>query len=220
VGWRVHPWQWRQARSAGRWLRVHGRRPGGATTGAITHRAAMPPSGARRWESSGWHLSYLPVVRCARVGLLPSRSGRIAMYAAAINRPSPTTPSPEGAHRFCADGVVACQLGRCLQARPRRWPSPSGPPSSPMPFSNRHPVRPAAGQPCRQQVIVIARGDRRREKEPKGVMRLGCLRRPPGGVPGPWQWARRVRLSAGRPGVRPIKPKTVPRSGWRPWLTG
>jgi hypothetical protein len=41
--------------------------------------------------------SYPPVVRRARVGLLPSRSGRITMYAAAIHRPSPTTPASEGA---------------------------------------------------------------------------------------------------------------------------
>jgi hypothetical protein len=172
----VRPWQWLQARSAGRWLRVHGRRPGGATTGAITHRAAMPPSGARPdGESSGWHISYLPVVRCARVGLLPSRSGRIAMYAAAINRPSRTTPSRRVPIASALTGwspaswAAACKRGRDA-GHPRQ--ARQGAPSSPMPFSNRHPARPAAGQPCRQQVIVIARGDQRIEKEPRGVMRF------------------------------------------------
>jgi hypothetical protein len=198
VGWRVRPWQWRQARSAGRWLRVHGRRPGGATTGAITHRAAMPPSGARRWGIQRLAHSYLPVVRCARVGLLPSRSGRIAMYAAAINRPSRTTPSRRVPIASALTGwspaswAAACKRGRDA-GHPRQ--ARQGAPSSPMPFSNRHPVRPAAGQPCRQQVIVIARGDRRIEKEQGsyevqgacGVLLAVCpvLGSGPGGFAGP-----------------------------------
>jgi hypothetical protein len=77
-------------------------------------RQAAPADG----ESSGWHVSYLPVVRCARVGLLPSRSGRIAMYAAAINRPSPTTPSPRVPIASALTGwspaswAAACKRGR------------------------------------------------------------------------------------------------------------
>jgi hypothetical protein len=151
----------------------HGRRPVRARTGAATRLAAVPPSGACRsgcrptdGESSGWSPGYLPVVRRARVGLLPPRSGRIAMYAPAINRLSPATRSPEGARRSRADGVLSRELGRCAPARPRHSPSRSCPPrapSSPMPFRNRRPARPEPGQPGRQGTAVIARGDRRAE---------------------------------------------------------
>jgi hypothetical protein len=149
-------------------------RPSPTTTGATTGLAAVPPSSSCRsggrpadGESSGWSPSYLPVVRRARVGLLPSRSGRITMYAAAINRPSQANRSPEGARRSRADGVLARELGRCLPARPRHSPSTSCPPrapSSPRPFRNRRPARPEPGQPGRQETGVIARGDRRGER--------------------------------------------------------
>jgi hypothetical protein len=140
-------------------------RPSPTTTGAVTRLAAVPPAGARRsgcWpadgESSGWSTGYLPVVRRARVGLLPSRSGRIAMYAAAINRPSPPTRSPEGARPSRADGVITREWGLCRPARPRRSPSTSRPPrapSSPCRSDYRRPPRPEPGQPWSQELIVI-----------------------------------------------------------------
>jgi hypothetical protein len=67
---------------------------------APADRAAGPADG----ESRDWTSSYPPVVRRARVGLLPSRSGRVTMYAAASTGRPPITPSPEGAH---ADGLTA-----------------------------------------------------------------------------------------------------------------
>jgi hypothetical protein len=190
-------------------------RPSPTTTGATTGLAAMPPSSSCRsggrpadGESSGWSSSYLPVVRRARVGLLPSRSGRITMYAAAaINRPSQATRSPAGARRSRADGVLARELGRCLPARPRHSPSTSCPPrapSSPMPFSNRRPARPKPGQPGSQETAVIARGDQRVEGNGKSYEVQGSYGVPPGGVPGPCTAPGWVRRSAGRPGVRPI----------------
>jgi hypothetical protein len=189
-------------------------RPSPTTTGATTGLAAVPPrsscrSGGRPdGESSGWSSGYLPVVRRARVGLLPSRSGRITMYAAAINRPSQATRSPKGARRSCADGVLARELGRCLPARPPRLPSTSCPPraaSSPMPFRSRRAARPGPGQPGSREVLVIARGDQRVERNGKSYEVQGSCGVPPGGVPGPWHCAGWVRRSAGRPGVRPSK---------------
>jgi hypothetical protein len=189
--------------------------PSPTTTGAVTGLAAVPPSSSCRsggrpadGESSGWSSSYLPVVRRARVGLLPSRSGRIAMYAAAINRPSPATRSPEGARRSRADGVLACELGRCLPARPRHSPSTSCPPrasSSPMPFRNRRPARPEPGQPGRQETAVIARGDRRGERTGGSCEVQGSCGVPTAGVSGPCTAPGWVHRSAGRPGVRSIK---------------
>ena len=116
-------------------------RPSATTTGAMTGLAAVPPSSSCRsggrpadGESSGWSFSYLPVLRRARVGLLPSRSGRITMYAAAaITRPSQATRSPDGARRSRADGVLARELSRCLPARPRHSPSTSCPPRASSP---------------------------------------------------------------------------------------
>jgi hypothetical protein len=138
-------------------------------------------------ESRGWSTSYLPVVRRARVALLPSRSGRITMYAAAaINQPSQATRSPEGARRSRADGVLAGELGRCLPARPRQSPSTSHPqraPSSPRPFRNRRPARPEPGQPGRQETAVIARGDRRVERTGES-----CLETVADGLTAPLTW--------------------------------
>jgi hypothetical protein len=178
----------------------HGRRPVRARTGAATRLAAVPPSGACRsgcrptdGESSGWSPSYLPVVRRARVGLLPPRSGRIAMYAPAINRLSPATRSPEGARRSRADGVLSRELGRCAPARPRHSPSTSRPPrapSSPMPFRNRRPARPEPGQPGRQETAVIARGDRRAGRTGGSCEVQGSCGVPTSGVPGPGHCTR------------------------------
>jgi hypothetical protein len=198
---------WRGSPAAGR--------PSPTTTGAVTRLAACRPSSACRsggrpaaGESRGWSPSYLPVVRRARVGLLPSRSGRIAMYAAAaINRPSPATRSSEGARRSGADGVLVRELGRCLPARPRHSPSTSCPPrapSSPRPFRNRRPARPEPGQPGRQETAVIARGDRRVERTGGSCEVQGSCGVPTSGVPGPCTAPGWIDRSAGRPGVRPI----------------
>jgi hypothetical protein len=130
-------------------------------------------------ESSCWSTGYLPVARRARVGLLPSRSGRISMYAA-TNRPSPPTRSPGGARRSRAGGVIVPGLDLGLPARSRRSPSTSHPlraPSSPCRSANRRPTEPGSGQPCGQDVSVIACRDERVE---------------------------RVRRSGRRPDVRPI----------------
>jgi hypothetical protein len=119
--------------------------------------------------------SYLPVVRCARVGLLPSRSGRIAMYAAAINRPSRTIPSRRVPIASALTGVVACQLGRCLQARPRRWPSPSGLPRGAIIADA---VQQPASSSTRSRPALLPTGDRDRRRRPthregaRGVMRF------------------------------------------------
>jgi hypothetical protein len=168
VGWRVRHSQWREAPA---------------------DRGCRPADG----ESSGLSVGYLPVVRRARVGLLPSRSGRIAMYAAAINRPSPATRSPAGARRSRAAGVVASELGLCRPARPRRSPSTSPPPrapSSPVPFRNRRPARPEPGQPCSQALIVIAHGDQRGGRNGESDEVPGSCGVPTSGVPGAWHCPR------------------------------
>jgi len=189
-------------------------RPSPTTTGATTGVAAVPPKQQLPigrppdGESSGWSFSYPPVVRRAHVGLLPSRSGRITMYAAAINRPSQATRSPEGARRCRADGVLARELGRCLPARPRRLSStscPSRASSFPMPFSNRRPARPKPGQSGSQGTAVLARGDRRVERTGESCEVQGSCGVPTSGVPGLCTAPGWVRRSAGRPGVRPSK---------------
>jgi hypothetical protein len=197
--------------SAGQWrppapITHHDRRDDRSCGGAAKQQ--LPIGRPADGESSGWSSGYLPVVRRARVGLLPSRSGRITMYAAATNRPPQATRSPKGARRCCADGVLARELGRCLPARPPRLPSTSCPPraaSSPMPFRNRRAARPEPGQPGSQETAVIARGDRRVERTGESCEVQGSCGVPPGGVPGPWHGAGWVRRSAGRPGVRPSK---------------
>jgi len=157
---------------------VHVGRPARARTGVMRRsrrcrqaapadRAAGPAAG----ESSDWTIGYPPVVRRARVGLLPSRSGRVTMYAAA------STGRPRSSVAPAYPSVVRCQgarkLGR-LPAPPRRLPS--------------HP-RPDPGQPCSQQMIVAAPGT---EKGAEGAMRSRFVRRSSGGVPGPWQCVRRA----------------------------
>ena len=137
-----------------------------------------PPAG--RWESKGWSTSYLAVVRRAHVGLLPSRSGRIAMYAAAVHRPSPASRSPEGIRRSRAEGVVARGLGGCLGTWPRGSLSSSG-----------------------RLLIAVACGDRcvegNRERY-EVLVSCGVA----AGVPGLWHCPRLARRSAGRLGGRRI----------------
>jgi hypothetical protein len=151
--------------------------------------ARRPPIGlpARPMgESSGGTVSYPPVVRRARVGLLPSRSGRITMSAASTGRPPPPLRPRVP--------VRAALIGRS-----RVGPLPS---STAATFAVQ--PRPELRQSCSQQPVVIAAATGT-EQGAEGAMRCRFVRDPPGGVPGPWQCARRVRLSAGRPGVRPIK---------------
>jgi hypothetical protein len=89
------------------------------------------------------------------------------MYTAAINRPSPATRSPAGARRSRADGVIPREPGLCRPARLRRSPSTSCPPKVaivPQCRSGTGPARPEPGQPGSQELIVIACGDQRGER--------------------------------------------------------
>jgi hypothetical protein len=100
---------------------IHVRRPSRARTGAMSRsrrwRQAAPTDG----ESSDWTIGYPPVVRRARVGLLPSRSGRVTMYAAA-SPGRPRSPFAPG-----CPSVLRCQAaGKLRRRRPATQPTDGG----------------------------------------------------------------------------------------------
>jgi hypothetical protein len=165
---------------------------------ATADRAAGRPMGN---PAAGTVVTHLSSVRSRWVAAVPVRQDHHVHRGHQPARPA--HPCPEGARHSCADRcsptsrAVASQRGR----------------------DACHPARPEPGQPCSQQMIVIAYGDRhlQRSRESDEVQVGACS---PSGVPDPWQCARRVRLSAGRAGGRPSRPKTMSRPGWRSWPTG